>query len=149
MLKTANAGSSPRAPYMILIVIVGLLSGRHMNEHWSNWRQIPNSSVAWVKTHLLQPWLSPLCAQELCCFIESTSSLPHALQLPEAERCMAVVSSQAFLACGSSNKASQESNKCLLIPGLCSKCRLILPPQFKVASEPSCQMLARMCGCFC
>lgn len=62
------------------------------------------------------PWLSPLCAQELCCFIESTSSILHALQLPEAEQYMAVVSSQAFLGCGSSNKTSQELNKCLLNP---------------------------------
>lgn len=54
------------------------------------------------------PWLRPVCAQELCCFIESTSS--------EVEQCTAVISSQAFLACGSSNKASQELNKCLLNP---------------------------------
>lgn len=60
------------------------------------------------------PWPGPLCAQELCCFIESTSPIPHALQLPKAEQCMAGVSPQAFLACGSSNKASQEMNKCLL-----------------------------------
>lgn len=47
---------------MILIVIVGLPSGRHVSEHWSNRRQIPNSSVAWVKTHLLQPLAeSPVC----------------------------------------------------------------------------------------
>lgn len=37
------------------------------------------------------PWLSPSCAQELCCFTESTSSIPHAFQLPEVKQCMAVV----------------------------------------------------------
>jgi len=62
------------------------------------------------------PWPSPLCAQELCCFTESTSSIPHALQLPEVGRCTAAVSAQAFLACGSSNRASQGLNKCLLNP---------------------------------
>lgn len=65
------------------------------------------------------PWLSPSCAQELCCFTESTSSIPHAFQLPEVKQCMAVVSSQACLACRNSRKASQELNKCLLNPSLC------------------------------
>lgn len=80
------------------------------------------------------PWLRPPCAQELCCFIESTSAVPHAFQLPEVEQCMAAVSSQALLACRSSNKASQEWNKCLLNPS----CWLLLPQQCRIASELGC-----------
>lgn len=93
------------------------------------------------------PWPGPLCAQELCCFIESTSPLPHTLQLPKADWCRAAVSPRAFLACRSSNKASQEL--ILLNPKLYPKCRFILSQHFGVVAEPGCPVLAQVCGCSC
>lgn len=93
------------------------------------------------------PWPGPLCAQELCCFIESTSPLPHTLQLPKADWCRAAVSPRAFLACRSSNKASQEL--ILLNPKPAPQMQTRSFSALWFVAEPGCPVLAQVCGCCC